>query len=80
MAIDYGVDRIIDSLQEVDLIAAIAKENKKWWIFCLLFRITWSQCSNSFIYFDRTKIQNLGFRSMSNLFPQIEHAIETPEF
>lgn len=39
MAIDYGVGRIIiDSLQEVDLIAAIAKEKQK--VVDVLFRIT----------------------------------------
>ena len=64
MAIDYGVGRIIiDSLQEVDLIAAIAKEKQK--VVDVLFRIT-PEVNVQLIHLFRQdkRIQNLGFRSM----------------
>lgn len=80
MAIDYGVGRIIvDSLQEVDLIAAIAKEKGK--IVNILFRITpeVNVDTHSFISTGQ-KDSKFGIPiDEAILFPQIENAINTPE-
>lgn len=80
MAIDYGVGRIIiDSLQEVDQIAAIAKEKQK--VVDVLFRITpeVNVQTHSFISTGQ-KDSKFGIPiDETILFPQIEHAIETPE-
>lgn len=80
MAIDYGVGRIIiDSLQEVDLIAAIAKEKQK--TVDILFRITpeVNVQTHSFISTGQ-KDSKFGIPiDEAILFPQIQQAIETPE-
>lgn len=80
MAIDYGVGRIIvDSLQEVDLIAAIAKEKNK--TVDILFRITpeVNVQTHSFISTGQ-KDSKFGIPiDEAILFPQIQNAIETPE-
>ncbi|MGG5372710.1 diaminopimelate decarboxylase [Enterococcus sp. AZ196] len=80
MAIDYGVGRIIvDSLQEVDLIAAIAKEKQK--VVDILFRITpeVNVQTHSFISTGQ-KDSKFGIPiDESILFPQIQNAIQTAE-
>lgn len=80
MAIDYGVGRIIvDSLQEVDLIAAIAKEKQK--VVNILFRITpeVNATTHSFISTGQ-KDSKFGIPIDEGiLFPQIKKAIDTPE-
>lgn len=80
MALDYGVGRIIvDSLQEVDLIAEIAKEKQK--IVDILFRITpeVNVQTHSFISTGQ-KDSKFGIPiDEAILFPQIQLAIETPE-
>ncbi|GAA2899435.1 diaminopimelate decarboxylase [Enterococcus pseudoavium] len=80
MAIDYGVGRIIvDSLQEVDLIAAIAKEKGK--VVDILFRITpeVNVQTHSFISTGQ-KDSKFGIPiDETILFPQIKNAIDTAE-
>lgn len=80
MAIDYGVGRIIvDSLQEVGLIAAIAKQKQK--VVDVLFRITpeVNVQTHSFISTGQ-KDSKFGIPiDEAILFPQIKNAIETPE-
>ena len=80
MAIDYGVGRIIiDSLQEVALIAAIAKEKQR--VVDILFRITpeVNVQTHSFISTGQ-KDSKFGIPiDEAILFPQIKQAIETPE-
>ncbi|WP_427814903.1 diaminopimelate decarboxylase (plasmid) [Enterococcus sp. 22-H-5-01] len=80
LAIDYGVGRIIvDSLQEVGLIAAIAKEKQK--TVDILFRITpeVNVTTHSFISTGQ-KDSKFGIPiDESILFPQIEQAIKIPE-
>lgn len=80
MAINYGVGRIIvDSLQEVDLIAAIAKEKGK--VVDILFRITpeVNVQTHSFISTGQ-KDSKFGIPiDETILFPQIKNAIDTAE-
>lgn len=80
MAIDYGVGRIIvDSLQEVDLIAAIAKEKGK--VVDILFRITpeVNVQTHSFISTGQ-KDSKFGIPiDETILFPQIKNAIDMAE-
>lgn len=80
MALDYGVGRIIvDSLQEVALIATLAKEKQT--VVDILFRITpeVNVQTHSFISTGQ-KDSKFGIPiDETILFPQIQQAIETPE-
>lgn len=80
MAIDYGIGRIIvDSLQEVDLIAAIAREKNK--VVNILFRITPQVDVNTHSFISTgQKDSKFGIPIEPDiLFPQVKNAIETPE-
>lgn len=80
MAISYGVGRIIiDSLQELDIIRAICREQKK--VAKVLFRITPEIMVDTHQYISTgQKDSKFGIPLDEEvLFPQIEQAIKAPE-